>query len=88
MAISHAGWAETRLVPSKTLTGSMAVNYEDSLVAIHAVPIVDEIPGDVTVCGKRVSKPENRTGDFDRHPPTAQCGRCTDRLGYEVRGER
>jgi hypothetical protein len=76
------------LVPSKSLRGSAAVHYDPELVAIHAVAVIDETPAEVTVCDKRVTSPENMTDSFDRFPPTVQCGRCTDGLGYEFRGER
>lgn len=86
---TYGSWAESRVVPGTPVRGTAAVHYEPQLVAVHAVRFTDEGgPGDLTVCGKRVGKPEEMTDDFDRFPSTFQCGRCTNGLGYQIRGER
>ena len=83
MTVSYSSWPETRLVRSKTLAGSAAVNYEPSLVAMHAVAIEDEVPASSTVCGKLVRDDLERA--FNLFPPTIQCARCAEAVGEDNR---
>jgi hypothetical protein len=77
--ITYNAWHETKLVPSKVLTGSMAQNYEESLIATHAVEVVDGVPAAETVCRKSVRG--ELSGSFDRTMIVTRCAACAEPIG-------
>jgi len=79
MATVYRSWHQTRLVPSRTSRGSLAVNYDEELVQTHAVAEEDGVLSDHAVCGLRVSGEVE--GAFGPGLVLNGCGRCADRLG-------
>lgn len=78
-AAVYQAWDQTRLVKSKVLTGSMAVNYQEELIRTHAVPVEDGIAADTTVCGVPVRG--NPYGAFDMTPLVNRCATCAEPIG-------
>jgi hypothetical protein len=66
-------------VPSKTLTGSAVVNYEERLIAIHAVALEDGVPATRTVCGTRRGGEVERA--FDQTLIVTRCSVCAEAIG-------
>jgi hypothetical protein len=84
---THRAWYQTRLVVSRTRTGSSAANYEPRLVGVHAVAEVDGEVAQTAVCGRLVTVDSEELGAAFQvvpGPVMDGCKVCGDRLGIET----
>lgn len=75
--------AETELVESKVLSGSMATGYERRTLRRHAVRLIGGAPEDRAVCGFRVAKPgpDETLFDWENENFSIRCRACAEALG-------
>jgi hypothetical protein len=74
---------ETRLVESRTVTGSMGTSYDHMPVRVHSVEMEDGAAADGAVCGFRYRGDRLREVPFDWQSVTytMRCRECAEALG-------
>jgi hypothetical protein len=79
-------WWQTRLVESKTRTGSLTMSYDPSPVAVHAAKEVYGVRPTEMVCGRMIPANDDVKDTFAEGGSSAVvggCAQCCSALGLE-----
>jgi len=78
----HASWPEVRPCRVYVYEGSSLVNsYDNQMVVMHAVAVVDGTAAGKTVCGMAVDGEIEVEHPFTEKEPWQRCDRCRESLG-------